>query len=602
MIVPMKKVTLLALGSEQNQALTALRGLGVMQVETARRVPSETSQQLGEEFDNGRRVVAALEKLRAELDEAETGKLDSGSGGSGAETIEEAGRLIDSREQLLSEANAVDQRLAQLAVWGDFNRATLDELRNKGVFVTLCCGNEEALEAAEALEGARCEIISMEDRRIYFAVISTEKPAEGTLPEVRLSEQDDPAKLRSRKKDLAQALDEVGYELRSLLQSLPAAKRRLAVLGAELEFSQVRDSLGQHGAVVSLQGFVPVPALADLEAEARRQGWGLLVEDPGPDDRVPTLLKVPKLVQVINPLFQFLGIAPGYDEIDVSAGVLVFFTIFYAMIVGDAGYGLIFLAGALFAGWKFRGNPAAKTPVRLLTILSVATIIWGVLSSNFFGLPMPWWMEWATVPALTDEVTKNQNTQYFCFILAVAQLSLGRIWRALHDGTVRSIVRNLGWTLVIIANFFLTIKLIVYPGAFPQYMYWLYGVGLVMVVFSDVDWKNPADIFQFPFNIIGSFVDVLSYIRLFAVGMAGFYIASSFNGMGVNICKYSPLLLLAGVVVIVFGHVLNLALCVMSVMVHGVRLNTLEFSNHIGLRWAGSTFKPFKNIKKSEEN
>ena len=97
-------------------------------------------------------------------------------------------------------------------------------------------------------------------------------------------------------------------------------------------------------------------------------------------------------------------------------------------------------------------------------------------------------------------------------------------------------------------------------------------------------------------------MDVLSYIRLFAVGMAGFYIASSFNGMGVNICKYSPLLLLAGVVVIVFGHVLNLALCVMSVMVHGVRLNTLEFSNHIGLRWAGSTFKPFKNIKKSEEN
>ncbi len=602
MIVPMKKVTLLALGSEQNQALTALRGLGVMQVETARRIQSETSQQLSEEFDSGRRIVAALDKLRAEFAEEAGGKPVSVHARSGAEAIEEAGRLLDSREQLISELNSVDQRLAHLAVWGDFDRKTIEELREKGIFVTLCCGNQDALEKAEAIEGAQCRVVAMEDRRVYFAVVTTEKPAEGLLPEVRLAEQDDPGELRRRGKDLAQAIEEVNYELRAFFGSLPAARHRVEVLGSELEFSQVSDSLGRHGAVVSLRGFVPVPALADLEAAARRNGWGLLVEEPGPDDRVPTLLKVSKLVRVINPLFQFLGIAPGYDEIDVSAGVLVFFTIFYAMIVGDAGYGLIFLLGALFAGWKFRGNPVAKAPIRLLTILSVATIVWGVLSSNFFGMPMPWWMEWATVSALTDEVTKDKNTQLFCFILAVAQLSLGRIWRALHDGTVRSVIRNFGWMLVIFGNFFLTVKLIVFPGDFPVYMYWLYGVGLVLVIFSDVDWTNPADIFQFPFNIIGSFVDVLSYIRLFAVGMAGFYIASSFNGMGLNICKLSPWLLLGGVAVIVFGHVLNLALCMMSVMVHGVRLNTLEFSNHIGLRWAGSTFKPFKNIKKSEEN
>ncbi|UKI33075.1 MAG: hypothetical protein L6W00_06145 [Lentisphaeria bacterium] len=124
----------------------------------------------------------------------------------------------------------------------------------------------------------------------------------------------------------------------------------------------------------------------------------------------------------------------------------------------------------------------------------------------------------------------------------------------------------------------------------------------MLVICCDINWKNVADIFQFPFNIIGSFVDVLSYIRLFAVGMAGYYIAASFNGMGVSIWKASPYFLLFGVLVILFGHLLNLGLCALSVLVHGVRLNTLEFSNHVGLSWSGSNFKPFTNHKKSEEN
>ena len=202
----------------------------------------------------------------------------------------------------------------------------------------------------------------------------------------------------------------------------------------------------------------------------------------------------------------------------------------------------------------------------------------------------------------TQPDVKDANVQAFCFALAVAQLSLGRIWRAIHDGNLRSVGRNLGWMLILWGNFFLTLRLIVWPGEFPTYMYWLYGAGLVLVICCDINWKNVADIFQFPFNIIGSFVDVLSYIRLFAVGMAGYYIAASFNGMGVSIWKASPYFLLFGVLVILFGHLLNLGLCALSVLVHGVRLNTLEFSNHVGLSWSGSNFKPFTNHKKSEEN
>ncbi len=595
MIVPMKKVTLLALGTEQDEALTALRGLGVMQVETIRSTASENAQQLAEELSEATRVTGELEKLLRE----NGGATPQGKPRSGAEALEEAADLLGKRDRFAGELENIRQRQKALAVWGEFNRDTLTALEEKGIHVHLCCGNEKQYEAATALDEVECRSISEDSGRIFFVATTLRDLEPDALPEIRLGAEDNPPELRRRAGELELKLQAVGEELNALLASLPAAQRRVQTLESELEYARVHDSLAEHGAVVSLSGFVPEPEIEKLRAAAREHGWGLLITDPAPGDAVPTLLRESKFSRVISPLFQFLGISPGYDEIDVSGGVLVFFTIFYAMIIGDAGYGLVFLLGTLLAKWKFRNNRAAVLPLRLMTVLSIAAIVWGVLTNNYFGTaPLPR----LSLRFFTQPDVKDANVQAFCFALAVAQLSLGRIWRAIHDGNLRSVGRNLGWMLILWGNFFLTLRLIVWPGEFPTYMYWLYGAGLVLVICCDINWKNVADIFQFPFNIIGSFVDVLSYIRLFAVGMAGYYIAASFNGMGVSIWKASPYFLLFGVLVILFGHLLNLGLCALSVLVHGVRLNTLEFSNHVGLSWSGSNFKPFTNHKKSEEN
>jgi len=233
----------------------------------------------------------------------------------------------------------------------------------------------------------------------------------------------------------------------------------------------------------------------------------------------------------------------------------------------------------------------------MFLLLSVATIVWGALCGSWFGVALL-----PGLPCLTAPDRAAQNVQAFCFTLALAQLSTGRIWKALHDRTLRSIGENAGWMLIIWGNFLLTLKLIVWPGSFPSAMYYLYGAGLLLVICFGVRWNQIADVFQFPFSIIGSFTDVLSYIRLFAVGMAGSCIAGSFNSMGLDICKASPWFILFGVLAILAGHLLNIALGFMSVLVHGVRLNTLEFSNHTGLSWSGRKFTPFKRHQlKSEE-
>ncbi|MDR0932016.1 MAG: hypothetical protein LBM70_03240 [Victivallales bacterium] len=604
MIVPMKKVALLAMASEENSALTALRKLGVMQIESKNGVESGKSQELAESHNAARRILLMLQKYCNMCESCGEAVDKRAKPRSGAEVIAQATQLFDSREKLVAELNSVQQRLKQLAIWGDFDRAKIEELKQNGVFVYLCCGRDLALREAETLKDAETQLIAKENGRNYFVVLSTEPIDEGILPEIHLSKEDNPPLLRDRKSELQNELQAVKAEIDELLISIPAVAKRVDLLNSELEFSRAGDALSLHGEIVALFGFVPAPAISELEKAADKNGWGLMIEDPEPGDRVPTLIKTSNWVKTIAPLFQFLGIEPGYDEIDVSAGVLIFFTIFYAMIVGDAGYGAIFLAGTLWAAWKFRGNPAAVLPVRLFALLSVATIVWGVLTSNIFGTANPQWLKWAEVPQLTDESSKNAYTQLICFSLALLQLSLGRIWKALHDGTIRGIFGNLGWVFFLVGNFILTVKLLVFPGDFPVMMYWIYGIGLVLVAFADVNWKDVAQVFQFPFSIINSFVDVLSYIRLFAVGLAGYYIASSFNGMGESVFKLGSawLTVIPAAIVILFGHALNIALCIMSVMVHGVRLNTLEFSNHVGLTWSGLKFKPFCNRKKMEGN
>ena len=586
MIVPMKKVLLLALESDSRNALEELRNAGVMQINNAEQSSNDTLL-IVENRSKAERVLAELEKFDADADPAS--KL------TGTQVLEKAQSALEKRTAAESEAEKIRRRMVRLEPWGDFKLKTLEELKSQGVFVTLCEGDDEKFAAAQALENICCREISSEGHVHYFVLMGTVQADPEKFPGIVLAEDDDPELLRKKFEELSTAVEESNSELAELARSKEVLKKAIAALGNSLEFQQAVDALTAAGSVVYLTGFVPEPELEVLRSAAKKNGWGLVITDPDENENVPVLLKENKFTRLIKPLFDFLGVLPGYREMDVAGGVLIFFTIFYAMIIGDAGYGALCLILALIAKAKFRSKEALRLPINMLILLSTATVIWGALAGSWFGIPGIPGIKW-----LTDPATKDGNIQFFCFLLAFGQLALGRVWRAIHEGGLRSYVRHIGWALIVLGNFVLTLKIIVWQGAFPVWMYWVYGIGLLMVMVADVNWKDPADCFQFPFNVIGSFTDVLSYIRLFAVGMAGGCIASSFNNMGLDIFKASVWFIPLGILAILCGHLLNIALAFMSVLVHGVRLNTLEFSNHTGLSWSGQKFKPFKNNNMEE--
>jgi V/A-type H+-transporting ATPase subunit I len=566
--------------------LANLRDLGVLHVAPDEVRDTVDRGELAQHLARVERALSFLAGVKAGSP-AGAGSYPPGSP-DGKAVAEQTLAAMDQFADLDKEAEVLRRDRERLLPWGDFNPQQMRELRNAGVYVALCLGNAADLDRLPV--AATVQVVRQVKDRLWFVVMSPEPLDEFALPLASVPMDSRLADIDRRLCEIRTAREEIEANLAALQPALPHLRDHRAALAGELEFLRCRDGMAEHGSVLALTGFVPVPDVDRLRAAARQHDWALLLQEPSPEDAVPTLLKIPRIFQIIQPVMKFLGIMPGYDEVDVSICFLFFFTIFFGMIVGDAGYGSLFLILAV-VGKVLDKQKQHRVVLNLGFVLSGITILWGGLSGNWFGI------DWGGIRALTDPAVKNANIQLFCFILAVAHLTIGHVWQALIHQKIWPALGHLGWSLVLWGNFFLTYRLLVVPGPFPVFMYWLYGVGIGLALVFGVNWRDIGDIFNFPFSVIGSFSDLLSYIRLFAVGMAGYYIAVSFNGMGMDLMHVqgapAVVVVLAGLVVILFGHALNIALCLMGVLVHGVRLNALEFSNHMGLRWSGFNYQPF---------
>ncbi|MBN1863919.1 MAG: hypothetical protein JW808_03360 [Victivallales bacterium] len=599
MIVRMKKVALICLLEHREEALHALRKLGVLHVE---------SGSLAESDDR-----AAIERQMQEVARART--ILSAREPSTDETTSTA-EPQNSPEQLVEEANLLDKQLKDIASyrqgllharellepWGDFSPELLDQLRCDGISVLLCEGTETDIDKVP--EDAGFKIIGKDGNKVCFAVFADRHLDDAGLPVARLPEGLSLHDVDTNIAGADEKLREIGARLDAMSAANAKVENLLASLGHRLEFAICRDGMIAEGVLACIRGYCPVPLAASLSKAAEAHGWGLMLDDPSDRDTPPTFIKTPKLIESSKAIFDFIGITPGYREWDISASFLFFFTLFFGMIFGDAGYGAIFLALAVFAKLKFGKRRSLRLSLNLFLLLSTATLFWGVVTGNYFAIPaenLPSWMrglEW-----FTDPVLKDKHIQLLCFGIAAVHLSFARFWKASLVLNSTRALGEIGWGLVLWANFFVARKLIVYPESeWPLTLISaFYGVGIVFVVVFGVDWKKLDEAFGFLFGLSGSFVDLLSYIRLFAVGLSSYYIAKSFNDMGLMILGVSsnalltPLLVLAMVVVILFGHVLNVLLGMLGVLVHGIRLNTLEFSNHMGLQWLGHLYSPFRD-------
>ena len=264
-------------------------------------------------------------------------------------------------------------------------------------------------------------------------------------------------------------------------------------------------------------------------------------------------------------------------------------------------------------------------------LFGLSTVLWGTLTCTWFGISaqsLPRWLQSLSVPVISNVyadkiwypfwsdgnagLTTAQNLQIFCFTLALIQLVVAHIMVAVRNRKSVKILGDIGSILQLLGMYYIVLSLVVNSKVF-SFGLKISGipVGTVSIVciasgfilsfvFSNYEGSviksiltSLTNIVSVLLGVVNVFSDIVSYIRLWAVGLAGSAISATVNELAGPLLGHFMFMILA-IALLVFGHGLNMILNVLSVIVHGIRLNTLEFSSHLDMSWSGHKFKPFE--------
>jgi V/A-type H+-transporting ATPase subunit I len=270
-------------------------------------------------------------------------------------------------------------------------------------------------------------------------------------------------------------------------------------------------------------------------------------------------------------------------------------TVFAAFLIADAGYGLLVVIAMLAAYKPLLKRGADRDFLHLGLFLFGGTAIYGLFTNTWFGET---WHLFSGYTFNPNEDAGMKTLQGLCFLMGVSHLTWAHIMKARRRKADLSLLGDAGWIMFLWAMYGVICMLIL-KESFVLPFSWimpLFKVSAVLILLFTEPSLNPlkcipAGIGAILQNASNCFSDIVSYIRLWAVGLAGGKVAGAFN----NIAGMLPFLL--AIPVYVAGHAINIILGVIAILAHGVRLNLLEFSNHLELEWSGRKYDPFKEIK-----
>jgi V/A-type H+-transporting ATPase subunit I len=489
---------------------------------------------------------------------------------------------------------ALAREMERLAVWGDLRLESLGRLTAAGVrlrWVSIPREDVARLEAACVsvlgnLDGGRA-LVALADREGGAAL--PESAQELSLPaRDRHAVSTEAAEIDARLREVSRRL----ATLAGLAPAIRATRRRLD--GRLADGVAVRGGLAA-GPLFALQGWVPAERAPRLGSELAACGLDVAVRSvpPSPEETPPTLVRPPRWATPILGLFEILGLAPGYREIDVSPGFMVALPLFAAMLISDAGYGLLFALVPLVLRRRMIAA-VGHDVTRLTLVIGCAAVAWGLATGSVFGVDVARTVlaREPLVPMDLGEESRDR-LMLLSFFIGALHLSLAQLWRATSLFPSLEFLARVGWAVFLWGMFGVVRHFVLgdpLQGGSPYL--WLLAAGGALAVLFTAPSRNvlkmvALGLANFPLSMLGTFSDIMSYVRLIAVGLAGSVLASQFNALAQSA---GPVL---RVPVLVFGHALNLGLCVIALFAHGVRLNVLEFSNNVGMQWAGYTYRPY---------
>ena len=585
MITQMKKYTFLVFHRDYEAFLEQLRSLGVVHITEKASGTAEdaTLQSLLQQADRLRKTIAQ-------------GAPD---------------QLLQEKANVESRIAATEKEAKAMAVWGDFSAERIEQLQQAGYSLRFFICPQKKFEAEWGTE------VAVEKGQVYFVVV--EKTGEEAEQPEDL--QAYATELTLSKKSSAALLQDV-EGLKGLLaaqnarielwqkEQLPAMEQEYKETLQQIDWQRVTlntDTVAE-GALKVVEGFCPIDQTEALDTMLQEQDIYFQAEDPTEEDNTPIKLRNNWFTRMFECFTGMYGM-PTYGEFDPTPILAPFYLLFFAMCMGDAGYGLVLIAFGLLVHYKKLNISMFEGLGPIITTLGVGTAVVGLFLGTFFGIPLAqadWYPEALKGIIVQGKVMGYDAQMVLAICIGVFHICLAMVVKAICYTKRFGFKENIstwGWLLLVVGGLSALILLMLFnaPAEVTKWtLIGIAGVSALGIYIFNKPGRNPLlnigaglwDTYNMATGLLG---DVLSYVRLYALGLAGGMLGGAFNDLGLMVLGENPTWQWVGfVLILLIGHVLNVAMSALGAFVHPLRLTFVEYFKNSGYEGKGVAYQPFK--------
>ena len=590
MIASMTKYSFVLLNGTQEELLTSLQEIGLVDITRSIKPIDEASQNLKAEIELLDGLIRGLRK--ADIPEGTVPEFIDG------DIVRLAGGMLMRYSDDTVEIKQLQSEISDLRQWGQFDAEVLGELARAGVPVHFHKLSTKAFKPEWAQEYA-LTVVSQDKSHTLFVVAGPDTlPGEIPAPTSGLAAKE--KELQEKQAHFAKVLSRIA----SAKERIPELEEKRAQLYSQLDLHLAGAAAvpAAEDTIVTLVGYAPTESDAAVTEALDKTGVFYLKEAAAVEDNPPIQLKNNWFVRQFELLTDMYG-RPDYNEFDPTPYISVFFLLFFAMCMGDAGYGL-----ALVIGGILLRKTEMKDMAPLVTILGIGTFVVGIVMHTFFGVDiavLPWIPSWLKAVMITGTIAGFEAQMVLALVIGVVHLCLAMVVKTVYATRNKGFLGSLstwGWTLLIVGGVVvgsLTMALSV-PAQVTKWIVIVLGVlsALGIFLFNDIH-RNPlknigSGLWETYNTVTGLLGDVLSYLRLYALGLAGGMLGKAFNDIATMTLGDGGLGYIPFAIILIIGHALNLAMCCLGAFVHPLRLNFLEFFKNSGYDGKGRAYRPIK--------
>ena len=600
MIVPMKKYSFLVYHKEYEQFLKSLQELGVLHV-IEKKLDDIENEGLREKYS----LLAELTKSIKFLDKREIVEANSNTGADGLKILAELNSFIEKHEKYAQDLVAVQKDLRIAEIWGNFSWEIIDKLSDSGLKVRFFQLPSRKFEE-EIKDFFFVQEINNLRGHVYFVLIQRDGEAieidaeEVNLPKASLSN------LRKSETETIALSDktEVVFD-QYAANYLRLLRQTRDIIANELHFDKVK-LYTRHEAdnkLMVLEGWTPVDKQEELNSFLNTHGVYFEVARPEITEMPPVKLKNNKFARLFEPIGKLYTL-PEYPEIDLTVFFAPFYMLFFGFCLGDAGYGLLIVVAAVYG--LFKAQDKYKPLLKLGMYLGIATTFMGIVGGTFFGIFLVD-VDWPWLKSYQEYILDSDKLMIFALSLGYIQVLFGMFIKAANKAKMYGFkysISQLGWNVIVMISlpvYALGRYEIIPTDTANNIALISLIVGGIPALFYNTPGKNPLlnlgtgvwDTYQMASGLLG---DVLSYIRLFALGLSSAILGNVFNTLAMDL---KPDIIIIGPIVMIlilaFGHSLNFFMAALGSFVHPLRLTFVEFYKNAGFTGGGRGYSPFKN-------